>query len=146
MARHKQVAEDVKELMRGVPLFSDCTDKELAALAGVAKEVEHHAGDVVCKEGQSGVGMHVIAEGEVRVEVGGEIKRRLGAGSFFGEVALLDGGPRTATVVAESPLVRTYSITFWNFRDILSSSPDMALKMLKEVCRRLRENESSISH
>lgn len=146
MARHKQVSEDVKELMRGVPLFSDCTDKELAGLAGVAKEVEHHADDVICKEGQSGVGMHVIAEGQVRVDVGGETKRRLGAGSFFGEVALLDNGPRTATVVAESPLVRTYSITFWNFRDILTSSPDMALKMLKEVCRRLRENESSISH
>jgi CRP/FNR family transcriptional regulator, cyclic AMP receptor protein len=146
MARHKQSSEDVKELMRGVPLFSDCTDKELASLAGAAKLVEHHSGDVICREGQSGVGMHVIAEGEVRVEVGGETKRHLGTGSFFGEVALLDGGPRTATVVAESPVVRTYSLTFWSFRDILSSSPDMALKMLKEVCRRLRQNESAMSH
>jgi CRP/FNR family cyclic AMP-dependent transcriptional regulator len=146
MARQKQVSEDVKELMRGVPLFSDCTDKELRSLAGAAKQVEHPAGDVICREGETGVGMHVIAEGEVRVEVGGRTVRNLGPGAFFGEVALLDGGPRTATVMAESPVVRTYSITFWSFRDILSSSPDLALKMLKEVSRRLRENESSISH
>jgi CRP-like cAMP-binding protein len=89
--------------------------------------------------------MHVIMAGEVKVMVGDRTRRRLGPGAFFGEIALLDGGPRTASVVAETP-VRTFAITSWNFRAVLKSHPSLPLKMLEEVCSRLRENERSLSN
>ncbi|MBA2725735.1 MAG: cyclic nucleotide-binding domain-containing protein, partial [Actinobacteria bacterium] len=69
----------------------------------------------------------------------------LGPGAFFGEIALLDGGPRSATVVAEGD-VTTLSLPTWAFRSILKANPTLALKMLEEVCRRLRTSESSLTN
>jgi CRP/FNR family transcriptional regulator, cyclic AMP receptor protein len=106
--------------------------------------VEFGAGDVICREGETGVGLHVVVSGETKVQVGGRTRRRLGPGAFFGEVALLDGGPRSATVVADTP-VRTLSIPAWSFRSLLKSQPSLSLKMLEEVCRRLRTVDASIN-
>ena len=114
-------------------------------MATSGKEVSFAAGRVICKEGETGVGLHIILEGEVKVLVGGRTRRRLGPGAFFGEIALLDGGPRSASVVAETP-VRTFAITSWNFRSVLKEHPSMPVKMLEEVCKRLRENERSLSN
>jgi CRP-like cAMP-binding protein len=145
MARTKQADAQVIELIKAVPIFSACTQKELKGIATSGKEVRFEAGRVICEEGQTGVGMHVILAGEVKVLVGGRTRRRLGPGAFFGEIALLDGGPRSASVVAETP-VRTFGITSWNFRAVLKSHPSLPLKMLEEVSRRLRENERSLSN
>jgi CRP/FNR family transcriptional regulator, cyclic AMP receptor protein len=145
MARTKQADAQLVELIKAVPIFSACTPRELKGIATSGKEVEFPAGRTITEEGQTGVGMHVIISGEVKVMVGGRTRRRLGPGAFFGEIALLDGGPRTASIVAETP-VRTFAITSWNFRALLKSHPSLALKMLEEVARRLRENERSISH
>jgi CRP/FNR family transcriptional regulator, cyclic AMP receptor protein len=145
MARTKQTDAQVIELLKAVPIFSSCTQKELRGIATSGKEVEFEAGRTICEEGQTGVGMHVIIAGEVKVMVGDRTRRRLGPGAFFGEIALLDGGPRTASVVAETP-VRTFAITSWNFRAVLKSHPSLPLKMLEEVCSRLRENERSLSN
>lgn len=133
-------------LLKEIPLFGTCTDKELGAIAAAVKEVSFESGHEICREGESGIGMHAIIDGEVRVEVGGELKRRMGPGAFFGEIALLDGGPRSATVTAETP-VRTLALTSWDFKPLLHSNAELTVKMLEEVCNRLRgSNISPLEH
>jgi CRP/FNR family transcriptional regulator, cyclic AMP receptor protein len=145
MAKTKTKPE-LNALLRTVPIFSTCNEKELSAIAATVKEVDFPAGKVICEEGQTGVGLHIIVQGETKVQVGGSERARLGPGAFFGEIALLDGGPRTATVIAETP-VKALSIVIWDFKALLESQPNLALKMLEEVCRRLRAtNEYSLTH
>lgn len=145
MPRKGQTQRQQLDLLRTVPLFAGCSDRELKAIAGSGKEVRFESGREICTEGETGVGLHVIIQGEVKVQVGGRTRRRLGPGAFFGEVALLDGGPRSATVVAETPLV-TFVVPVWGFRTLLKGQPSLALKMLEEVCRRLRGADASLHH
>jgi CRP/FNR family cyclic AMP-dependent transcriptional regulator len=136
-------SDDRLTALRGVPLLTGLSDKQLRVLAGQAKEVPFSAGKVICKEGDIGVGLHIILEGETKVQVRGRTRRRMGAGTFFGEIALLDGGPRSATVVAETD-GRLLSIPFWNFKSVIKEYPAIALKMLEEVAGRLRDSNSSV--
>jgi CRP/FNR family cyclic AMP-dependent transcriptional regulator len=132
------------DYLRTIPLFSSCSKAELNRIAAIVKEVHFDAGHVICREGETGVGLHVVVEGETKVQIGGRTRRKLGPGAFFGEIALLDGGPRSATVVAETP-VRTLSIPAWSFKTTLRSNPSLALKMLEEACRRLRTSNTNFS-
>jgi len=145
MARKTATTKDLIELLGKIPLFSACSKRELAAIAASGKESVHPEGHVICREGEIGHGLHVVLEGTTRIEIRGRTRRRLGRGAFFGEIALLDKGPRTATVVADSP-VRTFVVPSWNFHSLIKSQPTLALKMLEEVCSRLRATESSITH
>jgi CRP/FNR family transcriptional regulator len=132
------------QALRSVPLFSGCTDKELRDIAKMTKEVRFPEGKQICKEGQTGLGLHVITEGETKVVINGRTRRRLGPGAFFGEMALLDNGPRSATVIAESP-VSTLSLSAWDFKEGIRNHPTIALKVLEEMSKRLREVDSSLS-
>jgi CRP-like cAMP-binding protein len=140
----KKKSEHLHQL-RNVPLFAGCSDRELKKIGESVKEVHFPAGRVICEEGEQGGGLHVVVEGDTKVEVNGRTRRRMGPGSFFGEIALLDGGARTATVIAESD-VTTLSLPMWSFKSVLKEHPTMALKMLEEVGRRLRATEKSLSH
>lgn len=142
MARKQ--SEHVEQL-RAVPLFANCSARELKSIGALVKEVHFPAGHVICKEGEQGVGLHVIVEGETKVQVDGRSKRRLGPGTFFGEIALLDRGPRSATVIAETD-VKTLALAVWSFRSFLKANPSLTLKMLEELGRRLRSSEKSLSH
>ncbi|CAN5622626.1 N/A [soil metagenome] len=144
MARSKANTETLT-ILKTVPIFSACSPKELRSIGGIVKEVEFPAGKVICKEGETGIGLHVVVSGETKVSIGGRTRRRLGPGAFFGEIALLDGGPRTATVTAETP-VKTLSIPSWSFKAVIKTQPGLALKMLEEACRRLRANETSLNN
>lgn len=128
---------DIVAKLANVPLFAGCTKKELALIARSTKEVAHRKGTVVAREGDPGVGLFVILEGECEVTVGGRRKAKLGPGDFFGEIALLDGGPRTATVTALTD-VRLAGITGWVFRGLITEHPRIALKTLEAVAGRLR--------
>ena len=128
--------------LASVPLFASLSKKELQAVAGAAKEVSRPAGDVLAAEGDSGVGFFLIIEGTAKVMVGGRTRRKLGPGEFFGEIALLDGGPRTATVAAETP-VKLLGLTAWVFKGLVQQNPGLALKMLEVVAGRLRAASSS---
>ena len=132
MAQH-----DVPAKLAKVSIFSECTKRELAIIARAAKEVSHREGTVIAREGERGVGLFLILEGQCVVTIGGKTKAKLGPGDFFGEVALLDGGPRTATVTALSP-VKLIGITGWVFRGLLMEHPSIALKTLEAVAGRLR--------
>lgn len=130
--------------IRSVPLFSEFGDKDLQRVATIAKEVEFPAGKQIAKQGESGVGFHMIVEGEASVSVDGATHGTLGAGTYFGEMSLLDGGPRSATVAAASDL-KTISLTSWDFNALLDQYPELSRKLLVQLCRRLRSVERSIS-
>ncbi|HEV8563372.1 MAG TPA: cyclic nucleotide-binding domain-containing protein, partial [Actinomycetota bacterium] len=104
------MATNISSLLNRVPIFSDCSAKDLAAVARGLKEVNHKASRVIAREGDPGIGLFIIAEGAATVSIGGKTKAKLGPGDFFGEIALLDGGPRTATVTADTD-VKLYGLT-----------------------------------
>ena len=132
MAQH-----DVSAKLAKVQIFSGCSKREIAIIARAAKEVSHRGGTVIAREGERGIGLFLILDGKCSVTIGGKAKAMLGPGDFFGEVALLDGGPRTATVTAMTP-VRLVGITGWVFRGLLMEHPSIALKTLEAVAGRLR--------
>lgn len=136
---------ETKTLLRSVPLFADATDKELEAIARVARTVEFPAGSVICAEGVSGVGLHVIAHGTVDVTSSHSAPISLGPGAYFGEIAVVDGGPRMATVTAQTP-VTTLAIVSWELRTIMDSQPQVMRHLVVELCRRLRDQAAAFSH
>jgi CRP/FNR family cyclic AMP-dependent transcriptional regulator len=144
MAGRGRADRKLVEQLKMVPLFSGCSARELASLGRFLREVDFPAGRQIVQEGRTGTGLHVIVEGETRVVVGDRTRRRLGPGAFFGEISLLDRGPRTATVIAETP-VRTLALSSWNFRAALKEHPSMAVKMLEELASRVRSAGSSLT-
>jgi len=145
MARKRASGTKLVELLAAIPLFSGCSRRELASIAAAGKEVEHPAGHVICHEGKPAIGLHAVIAGNVRVEVGGRTRRRMGPGAFFGEIALLDKGPRTASVIAETP-VTTFVLPTWDFRSLLKDHPTLAVKMLEEMAQRIRAGETALTH
>jgi CRP-like cAMP-binding protein len=125
------------ETLRKVPLFHDLSDKDLKQILTIGKEVRHEAGKRVVEEDHPGVGFHMILEGEAEAAVGGEVMTKLGPGDYFGDISLIDGGPRSATVTAITD-VRTYAIPAWNFGRLLDQNPSIMKGLLVELCRRLR--------
>lgn len=128
---------DIAASLAAVPIFSECSKRELAIISRASKVVVHKDGTVIAREGERGIGLFLILEGRCLVTIGGKTKAKLGPGDFFGEVALLDGGPRTATVTAASA-VKLVGITGWVFRGLLMEHPSIALKTLEAVAGRLR--------
>ncbi len=120
-----------------VPLFADCSNRELQTIARVVREIPHKAGTVIAREGEPGVGLFVIMSGTADVSIGGKKKATLSPGDFFGEIALLDGGPRTATVTARDD-VQLLGLTEWVFRGLMVEHPSIALKTLQQMAGRLR--------
>ena len=129
-----------QELVQQVPLFKGLDKKELQGLASSMKERHFDEGDTISAEGQSGIGFFVIEEGEATVSVKGEERGALGPGNYFGEIALIDDGPRSATITAKTPM-KTYGITSWEFRPLVEQNAALAWKMLQMMAERLREAE-----
>jgi CRP-like cAMP-binding protein len=129
--------KDVTTRLKQVPLFSDCSKRELETIARVVKDVRHKAGTVIAREGEPGIGLFVIADGKAEVSIGGRKKTTLGPGEFFGEIALLDGGPRTATVTAVTD-IDLLGLTEWVFRGLMQEHPQIAIKTLQAMATRLR--------
>jgi CRP-like cAMP-binding protein len=109
------------------------------------KEVTFDEGKPIVEEGATGAGFHLILEGEAAVLVGGRKRASLGPGDYFGEMALLDGGPRSATVKAMTP-VHTLTLASWAFVPLVDKNPPIARKLLVELSRRLRNLERSLQH
>jgi CRP/FNR family transcriptional regulator, cyclic AMP receptor protein len=136
---------EVMALLRSVPLFEGLSQKELQAIMRSAKQVEYAPDRDIVTEGATGVGFHLILEGRASVLVGGRTRAKLGPGDFFGEMSLIDGGPRSATVRADTG-VRTLSLASWEFTPLLDANPSIARKLLVELSRRLRAVERSLTH
>ena len=135
---------DTVAMLEEVPLFSGCSKRDLQAVAASLKEVERPQGAVIAKEGDTGLGFFLIAEGTASVSVGGKPRGKLGPKDFFGEIALLDHGPRTATVTATSP-IRLLGLTAWAFKSLVEQHPRIALNMLKVVAGRVRKASNAVT-
>ncbi len=130
------------ELLRRVPLFADLDKKELEGIANSLKERTFRAGETITSEGESAVGFFVIQDGEAKVTVGGQERARLGAGDYFGEIALIAQSARTATMTAETD-VRCLGMTFWEFRPLVEENGKIAWKMLQSLARKMGEMQPS---
>ncbi len=132
------------EHLRRVPLFGGIPDSGLDSIARQLSERSYEPGAVIVKQGEPGVGFYLIDEGKVEVEQGGRSLATLGPGDFFGELALLEDVPRTATVIARAP-TRCLQLVRWNFRAILKENPDIAVRLLETAVRRLRRHEGELT-
>jgi CRP/FNR family cyclic AMP-dependent transcriptional regulator len=128
------VPEGAANLLKRVPIFSDLDGKELERIASSMKQRIFNAGDTVTSEGKTGVGFFVIEDGEATVTVGGEERRHLGPGDYFGEVALLNESARTATITADTEL-RCYGLTSWEFRPLVETHGSIAWKLLQAMSK-----------
>lgn len=144
MGRAKEGRAEMAGLLGAVPLFTGCSKRELLLLAEIAETKDYEPEAVLCRTGDTDLGLSLLTQGTVRVVVGGEMRARLSEGDFFGEIALLDGGPRTADVIAETE-VSCIEVPSWGFRSVLKSEPSVALKMLEAVCRRIRESQEPLA-
>ena len=135
------MAQPSTQTIAAVPLFSGLEPRELERVADAFKERRYKAGDTVASEGQKGAGFFVIAEGTAKVTVGGDERSELGPGDYFGEIALIDAGARTATLVAETDMI-LYGMTFWEFRPVVEADGRIAWKLLQALAAKLRASES----
>ena len=131
------------ESLRTVDLFSDLEPRELDVLANLARESRFSDGDVVVAEGDSSGRFHLVVDGRAVVTVGDHQVAEFGPGDYFGEVAMIDRQPRTATVAAKGDL-RTLSLASISVRPTLLEHPDIALKLLDKVCARLRAADARL--
>jgi CRP/FNR family transcriptional regulator, cyclic AMP receptor protein len=130
------------EALRKVPLFADLDDEDLARLANQMKERHFREGSPMTSEGTGGAGFFVITEGNATVAVQGEPKSTLGPGDYFGEIALIDEGTRSASITAATD-VTAYGLTAWEFRPFVEEHPKVAWAMLKTLAQRLRAAQGS---
>src|SRR3954447_16409540 len=128
------------ELIKNVPLFRGLNDKQLKSLANSFTERSFREGQELTAEGTGGAGFFVIESGEARVTVDGEDRRTLGPGDYFGEIALIDGGLRTASVTATTD-GKAYGLTPWQFRPLLEEHAEIAWPLLEAMAARVRELE-----
>jgi CRP-like cAMP-binding protein len=124
------------EFLRGVPLFSDVSDKDLNSIAVSMRRRVFAPGDQIVAEGEGGVGFFFVETGALAVTKDGARRATLGPGDHFGEVALLAGGDRTATVSADTDVV-CWAMPAWNFRPLVREQPTVTMKLLETMARQL---------
>jgi CRP-like cAMP-binding protein len=129
--------------LRALPLFEGLSERQLRMIAAQGQELEFGPGDTIVAEGTKAIDFYVLLRGAAKVTVAGRTRRRLGPGDYFGEVSVLDGGPRTATVTAEEP-VGLFRLERKVFVSVLLRNPEIAVKILAVAARRLREVEKLI--
>jgi CRP-like cAMP-binding protein len=130
------------ELLRRVPLFSELDRRELEEVSSSLRERKFGQGEDVLVEGHRGVGFFVIVEGEATVTVRGEERARLRPGDYFGEIALITGTERTATVTADSDLT-CFALTAWEFRPIVEQNGTVAWKLLSALAKKLPTSQQT---
>ena len=119
-------------VLQRVPLFADLDESELQKIASVFKERRFSDGETIIQQGSGAAAFFVIDSGEATVFVDGNEKRVLGPGDYFGEMALIDAGSRTATVIASSELVCS-GVTFWDFRPLVEENGVIGWKLLNSL-------------
>jgi CRP/FNR family transcriptional regulator, cyclic AMP receptor protein len=126
--------------LAGVPLFADFTKRHLAHLAKEAEELDFEPGTTIVEEGMLGETLFVVLSGKAKVTRGGRKVGEVLPGDFFGELSALDGGPRTASVIADTP-VRVLRLFRHTLMELLRDEPQLMLKLLAGIVRRIRSVE-----
>lgn len=138
---NRSMSKPSTDLLRNVRLFSGLDEKDLKSLADEFSERRFSAGDSVAIEGESGLMFFVVEEGDLAVEVHGEAVSSIGPGGSFGEIALIDRRPRTATVTATND-VKAYGLPVFVFRPFVEARPQVAWKLLEAMADRVVIAES----
>ncbi len=125
-------------------MFRGLDKQELRAIASTSKEMTFKTGDVIVKGGDAGLGFYLIIDGKAAVKRKGKTLTKLGRGSFFGEMALLDDQPRSADVIAEEP-TKCLVLLRWNFWSLVTKNEKIARGLLQEMARRLRATNEALS-
>jgi CRP/FNR family transcriptional regulator, cyclic AMP receptor protein len=133
------------DVLQSVPLFSACTSKELGRIASLVDEAEVPAGAVLTKEGATGREFFAVAEGKATAKLRGKKIASYSPGDFFGEMSLLDQGPRSATITADSPM-HLYVLDAKSFATLIDRHPAVARKILRGLASRLRKAEKAPTH
>ena len=133
------------ELLGAVPLFSGCTQGELRSIAQLGTPLEAETGAVLTKRGNPGREFFLVLDGTAACRVGKNEVKRFRAGNYFGELALLHGGIRTADVVAVTPM-ELLVFDAREFRAMLMTSPNIGVKMLANLAERLTEADAQYTH
>jgi CRP/FNR family cyclic AMP-dependent transcriptional regulator len=132
------------DLLKKVPLFSNLSQRHLKEISKHADEVKVDRGKVLAQQGKAGWEFIFIVDGKARVEKGGKVIRQLSGGDFFGEVALIDGKPRTASVTAESDMT-VLIVHKTSFNHLLDTIPGLQKKILISLCDYLRRAEETMN-
>jgi CRP/FNR family cyclic AMP-dependent transcriptional regulator len=138
-------ADPVTELLGTIDLFEGFDRKHLRLVREISREHVFQPGEAIVKQGATDTRFFLILEGMAEVSVDGRFARAVGPGGFFGEIAMLDGGPRTATITAATD-VSALSIASFNMRALLKEHPEMAIKVLEALCGRVRAINGSVAH
>ena len=125
------------EVLQRVPLFADLNKREIQQVARLFKERRFSEKETVVQEGSGGAAFFVIVSGDATVSIGGKKRSTLKANDYFGEIALIDEGPRMATITATSELV-CYGVTFWDFRPLVEANGVIGWKLLQQMAKMLR--------
>lgn len=128
------------QLLATVPIFARLSRRDLERVGQLVEEIDVPAGKVLMRQGATGDEFFLIVEGSVRVERDGRILKKRGQGEFVGEIALIDEGPRTATVTCETPC-RMLVLAHREFHTLLSEHPEIQLLVLKTLAERVRHLE-----
>jgi CRP-like cAMP-binding protein len=146
------MTDALTDRLASVDLFAGLSPRVIAKIVESGHEASYAAGTPVVVEGDSvagfkafspgGVEMHVVLEGSAQVLVHGSAGAVLGPGAYFGELSLIDGGPRSADVVAGPDGLTTFALSKWTFEDLLEKHPEVAVPMLRVSVARLRKLES----
>jgi CRP-like cAMP-binding protein len=131
------VARGSPQVLKNVPLFAGLDDREVEQIAATMRERRFKAGDTVTQEGAGGAGFFVVEQGQADVTVDGQARGSIGPGDYFGEIALLTGSDRTATITARSDMV-CWGMTPWDFRPLVESNATIAWKLLTAMAEKLR--------
>lgn len=129
------------QALAAVPIFAGLSKRQRSRLLDASRVVKHDAGREIATEDQGALALHVILEGAATVSKAGVVKRTLGAGDHFGEISMIDGKRRSATVTACAPLT-TLVVPHLSFQSLLDDDPTCARELLKVLCARLREAEA----
>jgi CRP-like cAMP-binding protein len=127
--------------LAAVPILAGLSKRQRSRLQERSRVVQHSPGQVVAAEGEGALALHVVLEGTASVTVGDQAKRTLSPGDHFGEISLIDGKPRSATVTATTPLT-TLAVPYLAFQSLLDDDPVCARGLLTILCERLREAEA----
>ena len=131
------VARASADVLKKVPLFAGLDDRELEQIAATMRERRFSSGDTVTEEGAGGAGFFIVEQGSADVSVDGQARGSIGAGDYFGEIALLTGSDRTATITATSDMV-CWGMTPWDFRPLVESNSAIAWKLLTAMAEKLK--------
>lgn len=137
------MATSLIQALRGIDIFHGLSDDALGTIAESGATIRTRAGVAVITEGQHDSGLRVVLEGSAKVTVAGQDRGVVGPGEYVGEISLIDGRPRSATLTAGDDGVLTFALSALAFDPLLDTHPEIARSLLKTLCARLRKIEAA---